>query len=107
LGYSDPAEDIGQLIAQFGFDDSSMKILMKGYKTKDKKILDRAKTYSELLTFSDFLWELTRVFNIKNKRVHKEYAKKYTIKSHINEAKRKFNTLKRYEIISKKEEFNF
>jgi len=39
LQYSDPAEDIGQLIAQFGFNENFMKIFMDKYKTKDKNLL--------------------------------------------------------------------
>ena len=107
LEYSDAARDLAQLIAQFDFGEESMKIFMKEYKTLDKDLLIRTKTYAEIHIFSDFLWELTRIFRLKNKDVHEEFAKKYTMQSHINEAKRKFNRLKKLKIVPKSASFPF
>ncbi|MDD4353878.1 MAG: hypothetical protein PHN56_05470, partial [Candidatus Nanoarchaeia archaeon] len=107
LQYYDPAEDLGQLIAQFGFNDNSFNIFMKEYKTKDEFLIKRAKIYAEIMIFSDFIWELSRVYKLRTNNVHEEFAKKYTVKSHLNESKRKFNKLKKLKIINKNFKFDF
>lgn len=95
LQCSDPARDIANILIDLEWKDKNLDLFLKKYYKirKDPTILDRAKVYAILMRYMYVLWEIVRVFEIINKKFPKEYLKKTTAQSHINEAKFQFRKL--------------
>ncbi len=100
--YSDPAKDIANILIDFELNKQQLDLFLREYSKLrfDKTILNRAKTFAILLRYVYVLWEITRTFEIINKELPKEYLQKTTAKSHLNEAKKQFNKLKKLVEIS-------
>ena len=94
---SDPAKDIGNLLVDLRFDKKKMDLFLKEYFKfrKDKDILKRAKIYEKMFRYLYFIWEIFRAFEIKQKKLPKEYLQKTSAKEHLNEAKYQFRQLKK------------
>ncbi len=95
LQYSDPATDIAHLLTDLGLKGNNLDLFLWEYHNvrSDPGILERAKTYAVLLRYTNFLWEITRSFEIMNKELLDEYLRKTTAQEHINEAKLQFRRL--------------
>lgn len=97
LQYSDPARDIAHILVDLELKNKDLRMFLQEYHKvrKDQTILERAKTYAILLRYINFLWEITRVFEIINKELPEAYLNKTTAQAHINEAKLQFRHLSR------------
>jgi len=81
LQCSDPAKDIANILIDLELKDKDLDFFLKEYQRirKDPTILERAKTYAVLLRAVYFLWEITRSFEIINKKLP-NYLKNISIK---------------------------
>jgi len=103
LQCSDSAKDIANILIDLELKNRDLDLFLKEYQKirKDPTILERAKIYAVLLRAVYFLWEITRSFEIINKKLPKEYLNKTTVQSHINEAKFQFRKLSKLIDVSK------
>ena len=95
ISYSDPARDVTNVIVDFGLRKKRLELFLSEYykKRKDDTLLRRVKTHKVLTRTNYFLWELVRTSEIINNELPREYIKKTSAKTHLNEAKRQYKEL--------------
>ncbi len=95
--YSDPAQDIANVILDLGLVSKDLDIFLSEYFKirKDNRLVERLDIHKILAMNNYFLWEIARTFEIINKELPEEYLQKTTAKSHLRAAKKNFKQLRK------------